>query len=402
MLVTKKLQPETDLLLIYGVTIASSTLGVEWLFQAVEKYVFLSVRGVIIQIGFVIALFLFVHTKQDVVVYGVLATAVSVLSAAVNLVVVSKYLSAKVFAFAAVQKHFVPIVTMSAIQVSVTFYANLNVVMLGLICGNQAVGYYSVAYKFVFILQSLVGAFVQVLLPRSSYYIQNGFSEDFARLLRKALAIILIIGLPSTGLIILLSREIILVFAGEQYMVSIGVLQIIVVNTVITYINYVVGMQFLIPLREDRKVLVSFVVGAVANLALNVLLFPRLSSVGAGITYVLTELVVCISLVSLSWKSLAPIVKKINVGAYLILAVLVLPLTQGLKYLIGGTAGRIVVIPVVAFVLYVGALVLLRDEATRRLFGSARTSSPEVRVIREQSPSAANRGAEGGGVWLCP
>ena len=59
-------------------------------------------------------------------------------------------------------------------SIATLIYMNLDTVLLGFIKTDADVGYYSTAVKVKGILVSLVTSLGAVLLPRASYYIENG------------------------------------------------------------------------------------------------------------------------------------------------------------------------------------------------------------------------------------
>ncbi|MCI5934038.1 MAG: oligosaccharide flippase family protein [Lachnospiraceae bacterium] len=69
----KKLQDYETLLWINSFSIAMLGLGMEWLYQAVEEYGYIAKRAVLFQIIALAAMFLFVHDRDDVVVYAIIS-----------------------------------------------------------------------------------------------------------------------------------------------------------------------------------------------------------------------------------------------------------------------------------------------------------------------------------------
>ena len=77
-------------------------------------------------------------------------------------------------------------------------YTNLDVVMLRFMQGNTEVGYYNAAIKVKTILVTLITSLGTVLLPRLSYYIKKEKTEDFYRMIGKAVNFVVVAGLPLT------------------------------------------------------------------------------------------------------------------------------------------------------------------------------------------------------------
>ena len=64
----------SDLTLFYvlSLTILFTSLGVQWFYQGVEDFKFITIRAVIIRILATISLFLFVKDKDDLLIYGII------------------------------------------------------------------------------------------------------------------------------------------------------------------------------------------------------------------------------------------------------------------------------------------------------------------------------------------
>jgi O-antigen/teichoic acid export membrane protein len=66
----------------------------------------------------------------------------------------------------------------------------------------------------------------------------------------------------------------------------------------------VVRTQYLIPKSRDKEYIISIISGAVANVLLNIILIPRMLSIGSAIATVGAEATVCIVQVFYCWKEI--------------------------------------------------------------------------------------------------
>jgi O-antigen/teichoic acid export membrane protein len=277
-----KVHQETLLFLIVGASIPLSVLSLDWLYQGLEKYVYTTALSLSFTALSVVALFLFVHHQGDYVVYAVISVVASLGSSVLN------FWNARQVVFAErdrpwnFRRHLKPLATLYAFNFVVSLYLNLDTVMLGFLSTARSVGYYSSAMKLTKVLLSMVVSFGSVLLPRLSWYLANGKREEFDRVLRKSLGIVLLLCLPITTALMIIHREILLVFAGAQYLPASDCL--VVTAPIILFIGLtnIFGIQILYPLGKERDVVVSVSVGAVVALVLNSLLIPRYAHLGAA------------------------------------------------------------------------------------------------------------------------
>ena len=161
--------------------------------------------------------------------------------------------------------------------------------MLGFMHGDTELGYYNAATKVKTILVSLVTALGTVLLPRISNYLANGKREQFEKLVRQSLGVVLLATIPLVTYFILAAEPVILFLAGDQYMDSVLPMQIIMVTVLLIGISNLTGMQILVPLNLERYTVISTFWGAGVNLVINALLIPGLRSAGAAIGTVAAE-----------------------------------------------------------------------------------------------------------------
>ncbi|MFR4570447.1 MAG: polysaccharide biosynthesis C-terminal domain-containing protein [Collinsella stercoris] len=88
--------------------------------------------------------------------------------------------------------------------------------------------------------------------------------------------------------------EFVPVFLGEGYEPCVGIMTFLVVIIPVISMTNVIGKQYLLPLSRDREYTFSLIVGAALNVAVNVLLIPRVGAVGAAIGTIVAEVSILI------------------------------------------------------------------------------------------------------------
>ena len=61
---------QMPLFIIISATILLNSIGMEWLYNALEQYTYITVRSIAFKLIAVIAMFLLVHSQADYVIYG--------------------------------------------------------------------------------------------------------------------------------------------------------------------------------------------------------------------------------------------------------------------------------------------------------------------------------------------
>jgi len=172
------------------------------------------------------------------------------------------------------------------------FY-RVDSLMLKPMAGDNALGFYGTAYKFIDGLGIISSTFTLALFPLLSQY-AHGARASLAKAFGLAIKLLLMASLPISVGTTLIAPQIILLFAGEQYLPHSAVaLQILIWFLPFSFVNGVT-QYLLIAINQQRFITLSFVVAAVFNVGANLVLIPTLGYVGAAISTVASELVLMV------------------------------------------------------------------------------------------------------------
>ena len=174
-------------------------------------------------------------------------------------------------------------------------YFYIDSVILSVVKGNEAVGWYNAAYKIVLALVFIPATFFTAIFPVMSKLSKSSL-KSLKLIYERSLKYMLILSIPiGVGITLLASRIILQVF-GAEYAASAIVLQILVWNTVLIYIFS--AFDFLL-YSIDRQATVAKVMAITLslNVILNIILIPAYSYVGASIAAVLPNVAQLLMLV---------------------------------------------------------------------------------------------------------
>ena len=292
---TRKLHEEYALFLIVSASIPLSALAMDWLYQGLEEYVYITVRSLAFTGISMVALFLLVRHESDYITMAAITVVATLGSSVLN------FWNARAIIFAKrelpwrFQRHIKPLAIVYALNFIISIYINLDTVMLGFLSTAKNVGYYSSAMKLTRMLLGVVVSFGAVLLPRLSYYLANDMREDFDRMLQKSLGIILLLCLPMTTALMTISREILLVLAGSKYLPAAGCLVITAPIILFIGLTNIFAIQILYPLGKEKSLVLSVSLGAAVAVVLNLLLIPRFGQFGAAWGTLVAESVVLLA-----------------------------------------------------------------------------------------------------------
>lgn len=295
MLMIPGFRNEQVLLWINSVSIFLSAIGVEWFYQAIEQYDYITFRNIAFKILSIILMFAFVKKPIDYIIYAGITVVGAYGSNVLNVLRLPRYISLKKTTKYSIKRHIIPIISLFLYNAATTIYTNLDTVMLGMMTCDNQVGYYNAAVKIKGILASVVTAMSAVLLPRVSYYLSNNNRKEFSRIIKKTFQFVLLISIPLAVFFVLASKPAIMILAGEDYLPSIIPMQIITPSIIFIGIGSITAWQMLIPLCMEKVTVIGAVVGAIIDLIINFLLIPKFGASGAAIGTLIAEIsVVCV------------------------------------------------------------------------------------------------------------
>ncbi len=155
-------------------------------------------------------------------------------------------------------------------------------VMLSKMAGDVAVGWYSVPYKIAYAFQFIPFALIAGLYPRLSEYFVDD-TKRFSEVFNQGLRYLLLVSIPLSVGIVVLSTDIIYTFFGNEYEGSIVPLQILMFGIVPSFMNILLGALLNAAGRQNMQ---TAIIGSMmcVNIVLNAFLIPKLGPVGAALS----------------------------------------------------------------------------------------------------------------------
>ena len=357
-----RLRADRTLFLITGTLIFFNTIGVEWLYKALEQYTYITIRSIIFKFIALIAMFALVRNVDDYVIYGGISIFAASASNVFNFIRLRKIIGKRKVTNLNFRQHFKPVFTFFIISCATTIYTNLDNVMLGFIKDDVEVGYYNAATKIKNILVSIVTSLGTVLMPRTSYYIQQGMMDEFYRLSKKAIKFVLLIASAMMIYFMIFAREGVLFLSGEAFEGAILPMIIVMPTLLFIGLTNIMGIQMLIPMGKENAVMISTFVGAIVDLILNAIFIPMMGSTGAAIGTLVAEFVVLIVQMIYLKKDVRYLYSKqdyLKILAALLIAVV----SAGIvKVFVPGVFIKLVISAVFFFGLYGIALYVMKEE----------------------------------------
>lgn len=281
--------PYKSLLLLFSTTILFNVIGINWLFNIYEEFVYITIRTILFQIVSLFFLLTLVKKQSDFMVYAGILVLSSVGANVFNIFYSRKFVRFFPGEPYAIKKHLKPILVIFGMSIASTIYLNLDMTMLGLQAGDYQTGLYTAASKLNKVVCNVIASVCAVFLPRLAYYLQMNRKEDFQTLVDKAFYYILGLTIPATIGMLVLSKEIVLVFSGTAFLDAVPAAMIKAPNIILSVINGFIAIQLFMPLNKEKESLYATIAGAVMNCILNYLMIPKWGAAGAAFATICAE-----------------------------------------------------------------------------------------------------------------
>ena len=156
--------------------------------------------------------------------------------------------------------------------------------------GEEAVGWYNSAYKWVDGFNVIPSFFTFALFPIISRQVASSMA-DARRTFRMAVKLLVLVALPLAAVVTLLADVMIGVVGGDEFLPQGALaLRLVMWSIPIGWINSVTNYM-IVSLGLERRLTFGFVIGVLFNTIGNIIFIPRFSFVAAAITTILSELV---------------------------------------------------------------------------------------------------------------
>lgn len=281
------------LLLLYGLTMLSSSWLLDWAFIGLEDLRSLAVANVIGSLCTCILIFLLVKSAADLYYIPSITFLGSALAGVFLLYLIRKVhslrLSFTLSNFRSLLRIALPFAVTGGLD---QVYENFDMILLGFMASPQDVGYYSVAYKIVAVLSGIIGIYSQSTFP-VMIRLREKNPQFMGSFLKQNIQSVMFFMLPVVVGGTILGNSIIETFFGKAYIQSATPFVLLLYYAFFMALSITLA-NWLLALNEDKKYMSTLALGAIMNVIANLVLIPLWQSTGAAMAMIIAEgLVFC-------------------------------------------------------------------------------------------------------------
>lgn len=372
-LVVPKFYAYRDLLYIGVGKLFFNYMLINWFFQGLENFKYITARTIFVKILFVIAIFTLVKSPSDVKLYYLLVALTWAGNGIINIVYSKKFVK---FNFTLKTSK---LITKSFIILGLywcmnSMYTTLNVAYLGFVYNDTEVGYYTTAYKLLMVIMAMFTALTSVMVPRISQSLSISQKDKYAEtisLLNKAISALILFSVPLAFFVIPFSKELIQLMSGPGYEGAVLPLQIMTPLFFLVGYDQIIVLQALLPLGKDNIILKNSILAAFVGISANLALTTFFGKTGSALVLILAEITVLVSsqIRIHSFIGLKFPYKPLN--KYIIILSPIIFICYAIKYLITSYVISLISGALITFLYVVFAcLTILKDNTTTNIINS--------------------------------
>lgn len=356
-----------ELLLIFSIQVVLSFINIDYIFIVLESHKRRAIRSIILRGISLILLFIFVKNENDYIKYTCIIIFPELLIRSLDFYSVRKYLNFSIKY--EIIKHLKILVILFLTTISISLYEQVDSTMIGIIDNNKSVGLYSSAVKMTRIVIPIIGALSTVIGPSLIYNIKKKNKNEIYKNMDIFLDFNFFIGFQLICILEILSKNMIIFFAGEAYVSANITMKVLLPIILFISIGNFMGGRILTSNNLEKIPLRCNLISLILNITLNFILISKYGILGAGISTVSTEGVNCI-LKSFYVKKLYPnytILSKDRIK-YILLGFLISFLVLILKIKINKFDNLLIIILIssVYIFIYFTLLLLMKDKIILR------------------------------------
>ena len=191
-------------------------MNLDWFFNTIEEYGYITKRTAVFYGIALLVMFLFLKDSKDINIYAIVLILPYIGMFATNIIRINKVVPLFKTHFSRLKTHFKSMFWFFAITLSINIYVLLDTVMLGILSNDSSVGLYTAASKLIRAIVQVFAAICTVFIPRLSYYIGQDKVDNYRNLLSKTMHFVLVIVIPASVGLYALSYEALVLYSGRK------------------------------------------------------------------------------------------------------------------------------------------------------------------------------------------
>ena len=283
-------QAERTLHLIFACWIIGSGLSMGWLYSSQERFDLISIREIIAKFIYLVLCFSLIKSNDSYIIFAVVVVVSDtvfsmiwnvsgVLRGECGVIPNLKYSSG-------FTEYIRPVTYLALLTIGSKLFTDFDVMMIKWFSSNDsdtAVGLYNSAIILPKALDSILMTISAVITPQLFIACRQGEEERVKALMNKTSNVLSLVAIPAIVTCLFFSREMMWLFAGEEYLPAAPVLQVYSFIIIGVLVITLAGTRMYIARRKEHKLFIILIFGAILNIILNYFFIKAWGILGAAI-----------------------------------------------------------------------------------------------------------------------
>ena len=179
-------------------------------------------------------------------------------------------------------------------MLATNLYTDTNIVILGFYESREHVGYFTAAWKLLFVFLVVISLpIAQALFPFIAHSFSTSVNKGIAQI-KRVLPIIIYLSLGTSIILYLSAGMLIHGFYGDRFTPSIPIFQILTLVPVLSFINSTLGLQTMVNLKMDKAYFFIIFSGGGFSVIFNVIIIHFYGYVGCAWSWIIAETIIAI------------------------------------------------------------------------------------------------------------
>lgn len=375
------LQGERKLYLLMTTMIALNIFSIDWFYQGIEEYGYITIRNIIFKVISIILIFALIKNKEHYIFYALINIFGLSFNNILNYINAKKYINKKVYNLKIIH-YFKELRVYFMTTLVIALYTQLDQTFIGTI-SQKDLAYYLRSKTVLGIGISIVDSIIIIFVPRTAYLAKNNYDE-YKKIVAKSINYIYFLALPCTVGLFILAEEIMMLFGGLEFVEAKYSLCIISILCLITSLGSWQVNQVLLPNKKEKIAFKIQCITAGISIILNIMLIPKYSYMGAAVARVISELFLMIIEAIVIKRE----IKKLRIEyftksllKYLIAVTFMGISVMLIKSLVTNIFIIIVISLTVAPIIYFGTMLILKEEISHEAFNMIKNKLKKNKVL---------------------
>lgn len=285
----------------------SVILDISWFYIGIQEMKTVIARNVFIKCLSLILIFIFVKHSKDLWIYMLINSTSTLLSNLFFWIGLKKNLNNEKsigFKIFFGKKYFRNALILLIPQMAAQMYTTVDKIVVNHFTSETELSFYDQSQKMARIILAIITSISVVLMPVIAKYDNENNQKSIVKVLKLSLDIMCSSSFLFMYVLILNSESFVPWFFGSSFSPMVKNMQIASLIILPISIGSVFSNQFALAKGYYKAYSIPYIVGAIFNPILNIVLVPIFHSVGASISLLITECMVCILRIFLVRKNL--------------------------------------------------------------------------------------------------